>query len=231
MIKEFGNTGYFVDSNGSIYSKYKGGSKSGVKLKPTLDKYGYCKYGLQVRGEQLTVRGHRVVAQTFIPNPENKPQVNHINGIKTDNRVENLEWVTSKENVEHRDAMGLTARGNRAGNVSISEDMAHAICNMLQDNYRIIDIHKELGVPRYIIGNIYRRVTWTHVSNQYNISYIPQQGISMKTFYWICYKLQDGWKYNQILEAYSGGCYLTYSAIKKIKNRKMRPEFSKDFDF
>ena len=87
MIKEFGNTGYFVDSNRSIYSKYKGGSKSGVELKPTLDKYGYCKYGLQVRGEQLTVRGHRVVAQTFIPNPENKPQVNHINGIKTDNRV------------------------------------------------------------------------------------------------------------------------------------------------
>ncbi len=68
--------------------------------KQCVGKIGYCTMMLH-NGVNKLVKIHRLVAQAFIPNPDNKPHINHINGIKTDNRVENLEWVTNYENYLH----------------------------------------------------------------------------------------------------------------------------------
>lgn len=96
MIEEWrkvGNSNYSVSSCGSVRNDTRN-----KPIKPFLDRYGYKKVFLG-KGVEVTV--HRLVARAFIPNPEEKPQVNHKNGVKTDNRVENLEWATNSENQFH----------------------------------------------------------------------------------------------------------------------------------
>lgn len=94
--KVIGFENYSVSDSGRVRNDVTGEL---VQQYPTKNKY--AKVFLYQDGKLCNRSVHRLVAQAFIPNPDNKPQVNHLNGIHFDNRVSNLEWATAKENCLH----------------------------------------------------------------------------------------------------------------------------------
>lgn len=96
QIKDFKD--YEVNEDGEVRSLKYGKQ---VILKGRLSKDGYLRYSLRKDGKAYEYKGHKLVAEAFIPNPENKPTINHINGDKTCNKKWNLEWATREEQMQH----------------------------------------------------------------------------------------------------------------------------------
>ena len=103
---------------------------------------------------------HRLIAEKYIPNPENKPQVNHINGIKNDNRIENLEWVTVKENRNHAQEIGLWGQN---------------ILDKRKFDENQIEIIRSKYIPR--------KYTYRMLSNEYSVDYRTIYNIVNKISY------------------------------------------------
>lgn len=114
MFKQYKDTNYDIYDDGRCYSHYRNRF-----LKPKMsDKYP--SYSLTINGKNKSVKIHRMVAETFIPNPESKPIVNHIDGDTHNFHYSNLEWVTYKENSRHAVDTGLRPNGDQTINKYIA---------------------------------------------------------------------------------------------------------------
>ena len=99
--------GYEITRSGDVISK-RLGTPMKLTLSGTSRDGGYLQTNLKIDGKHVCKRAHRLVAEAYIDNPDNKPCVNHIDGNKLNNNVSNLEWCTHLENVTHARTTGLT---------------------------------------------------------------------------------------------------------------------------
>lgn len=118
-------------------------------------------------GRRRVLKSHRLVAMNFISNPENKPEVNHIDGNKENNHVSNLEWVTTKENIRHAVKNGLISdrKGEKHNNALLTNGNVLDIMKLIGDGEKTItDIAKQFNVNRTTVSDIKRGKTWSHLT-------------------------------------------------------------------
>jgi len=161
--REIPNTDYSVSSEGRVASRKYGKWRV---LKGGRDKYGYLTVGFgSGRGGQRTVRVHVLVAEAFLgPKPTPSHQVNHRNGVKSDNRADNFEWVTNRENARHaRDVLGYRGKGIRGeahGMTKLTESDVREIRRRLAAGESQTKLSAVFGVSRENIYCIAHRKSW-----------------------------------------------------------------------
>ena len=177
MIELIGHTGYFIDEDGNAYSNKSingvGKAKELRQLKLGKSVFGYMSLRVCIgkKGKIKSFLIHRLVAKAFIPNPENKPCVNHIDGNKSNNKISNLEWVTHSENMAHAKSKGLSKppplhimRGSDNPNSPLKDEQVIS----MRDEYSIGNISqralaRKYNVKQSSIWKILNRKSWSHL--------------------------------------------------------------------
>ena len=180
-----------------------------------------------------TVNVHRMLAEIWIDNPYEKEQVNHINGVKTDNYLSNLEWVTRSENALHAHKLDLLSLncvyGEDCNLAEYSDEIVHAICKDIEAGLRNVDIVCKYGVspsyPKYLKAGKLR----TCITSQYNLSKFKNSRIlSEQTVRWICNKIVEGLKNKEILNL-STNPKVTLAIIKQIRSKKTHRQITQEY--
>lgn len=146
---------YEITINGEVINK-----KTGRVLKVQPNGKGYLRFSLLIGNKRKFFFVHRVVAEKYVPNPERKPQVNHIDGNKLNNRADNLEWVTNYENRQHAIKNGYHLMGEKCSWSKLKQKDVDYIRSHPEE--RICDLANKYGVSRGAISGVRCGRHWKH---------------------------------------------------------------------
>jgi hypothetical protein len=153
---------YSVNESGDVFSTKFNKVR---KLKPFKHPKGYLLIDIWNDNQRKQMLVHRLIAETFISNPQNKPEVNHKNGIKSDNRVQNLEWNTPKENMNHAKSTGLwNIGGENHYRAKLTKEQVLEIRKLHSTktfNQRKLAKMFDVGIPQ--ISNIVNKKYWKDI--------------------------------------------------------------------
>lgn len=148
-------------------------SKTGRPWYIKKDKIGYLCGQYKISGKRFSFKVHRLVAEAFLPNPENKPEVNHKDGVKHNSSLSNLEWCTRQENIRHAFDTGLNPKpkGSLNGRAVLSEDFVHELCKWYEESSlntpkKAVEV---FGISIQQASKIRCGIAWKHISCQYKI--------------------------------------------------------------
>lgn len=154
---------YFITECGKVYSTKR---KVKKQLSIKITRGGYPSVHLCSPSGDRWPTIHRLVAENYIPNPENKPTVNHIDGNKLNNNVSNLEWATVSENVQHSFDTGLKKqhKGSKNPASKLNEVQVAEIKKLLREGKTLTYIADIYGVCFQLISSIKNNKIWTQIS-------------------------------------------------------------------
>lgn len=141
---------YLISEDGKVIN-----AKTGRNLKQSINHNGYLQLTITTqKGKSLNLRVHRLVAIAFIDNPDNKPEVNHIDGVKTNNHHSNLEWCSKRENISHAISASLRRKCSNKPSEKVKKRNKLIILEYCSTNKTHIEIANEFGLSKSIIGKI-----------------------------------------------------------------------------
>ncbi|WNO47258.1 hypothetical protein [Vibrio phage vB_VibM_10AMN] len=217
-MKKIEGFDYFITEDGSLINS------KGYKIKGRVNLDGYHTYHLWKDGVPYTRRRGRLVAEYYIPNPCNLPVVDHIDGDRLNDSIDNLEWVTTLEN-NLRSIEKFPERHKK--NTVLDYETVHGICKLLELDLKNKEVADKFNVGIDVVKKIRNGISWKDVSKDYNIPRSRRSQYTREQAIRACELINQGYSNKEIENLTNGEFKSTW--IKRIRARKTYKDVSTEY--